>query len=236
MAWPVRYKLVGLLTAGSMINYLDRVNIAVAAPVMMTTLGWEEGSFGVIFSAFLIGYTLLQFPGGVIADRWNACKLLAVVCIGFSLFTALIPLGGLAFGLMLAVRFGVGLFESMTFPAYAALNARWIPRQEYSRAQTLSVSGAAYLSQAVAYPLTTWLLVSFSWPVVFYFNAALGVVWLVAWLAFATNTPAEHPRISRQELDYIKRNLAPQGGRKVSPWAVLSRRSRCSSCRCPICA
>ena len=223
MAWPVRYKLVGLLTTGSMINYLDRVNIAVAAPVMMEALGWEEDSFGVIFSAFLIGYTLLQFPGGVIADRWNACKLLAVVCIGFSLFTALTPLGGLAFGLMLAIRFGVGMFESITFPAYASLNARWIPRQEYGRAQTLSVSGA-YLGQAVAYPLTTFLLLTFSWPVVFYFNAALGIAWLVVWLAFATNTPAEHPRISRQELDYIEHNLAPQAELTVSPWAVAKEK------------
>ena len=223
MAWPVRYKLVGLLTTGSMINYLDRVNIAVAAPVMMEALGWEEDSFGVIFSAFLIGYTLLQFPGGVIADRWNACKLLAVVCIGFSLFTALTPLGGLAFGLMLAIRFGVGMFESITFPAYASLNARWIPRQEYGRAQTLSVSGA-YLGQAVAYPLTTFLLLTFSWPVVFYCNAVLGIAWLVVWLAFATNTPAEHPKISRQELDYIEHNLAPQAELTVSPWSVAKEK------------
>ncbi len=68
MAWPVRYKLVGLLTTGSTINYADRVNISVAAPVMMSALGWDEAHFGVIFSAFLAGYTLLQFPGGVIAD------------------------------------------------------------------------------------------------------------------------------------------------------------------------
>ena len=52
MAFPVRYRLVGLLTTGSMINYLDRVNIAVAAPVMMESLGWDEGRFGVVFSAF----------------------------------------------------------------------------------------------------------------------------------------------------------------------------------------
>ena len=219
MAWPVRYRLVGLLTAGSMINYLDRVNIAVAAPVMMIALGWEEDSFGMIFSAFLVGYTLLQFPGGVIADRWNACKLLIVVCIGFSVFTALTPLGSLAFGLMLAIRFGVGMFESITFPAYASLNARWIPRQEYGRAQTLSVAGA-YLGQAIAYPLTTWLLFAFSWPVVFYFNAVLGIAWLVVWMAFATNTPAEHPKISQQELQYIQENLAPQADSTVSPWAV----------------
>ncbi len=220
MAWPVRYKLVGLLTAGSTINYADRVNISVAAPVMMATLGWNEAQFGMVFSSFLVGYTLLQIPGGVIADRWSACKLLAFACIGFSVFTALTPLGALAFGLMLAIRFCVGVFESVSFPAYASLNSRWIPRSEYSRAQTLSLSGA-YLGQTLSYPLTTWLVLSFSWPMAFYFNALIGVVWLLAWLAFATNTPAEHPRISATELQEIEAHLAPRPSVAVSPWAVV---------------
>ncbi len=58
MPWPTRYKLVGLLTVGSMINFIDRVNISVAAPVIMPALGWDEAKFGAIFSAFLAGYTL----------------------------------------------------------------------------------------------------------------------------------------------------------------------------------
>jgi MFS family permease len=211
---------VGLLTAGSMINYADRVNISVAAPVMMPALGWDEAHFGVIFSAFLAGYTLLQFPGGIIADRWNACKVLALACVGFSVFTALTPLGGLAFGLMLAIRFCVGVFESVSFPAYASLNSRWIPRSEYSRAQTISLSGS-YLGQAVAYPLTTWLVLTFSWPMAFYFNALIGGVWLIAWLAFATNTPAEHPQMTQAELQEIEANLAPRPKTQVSPWAVI---------------
>ena len=53
-AFPVRYRLVGLLTTGSMSNSLDRVNIAVAVPVMLESLGWDEGRFGMIFSAFLV--------------------------------------------------------------------------------------------------------------------------------------------------------------------------------------
>ncbi|MGE0822800.1 MAG: MFS transporter [Candidatus Binatia bacterium] len=220
MAWPVRYRLVGLLTLGSMINYADRVNISVAAPVMMPALGWDEAQFGLIFSAFLAGYTLLQFPGGIIADRWNACKVLALACIGFSVFTALTPLGGLAFGLMIVIRFLIGAFESVSFPAYASLNSRWIPRSEYSRAQTLSVAGA-YLGQVVSYPLTTWLVLSFAWPMAFYFNAALGGLWLVAWVLFATNTPAEHPKISPAELQEIEANTAPRTKEEVSPWSII---------------
>ncbi len=220
MAWPVRYKLVGLLTAGSTINYADRVNISVAAPIMMASLGWDEAHFGVVFSSFLVGYTLLQIPGGVFADRWGATKILAWACVGFSAFTALTPLGARAFWLMLAIRFCVGMFESVSFPAYASLNSRWIPRSEYSRAQTLSLSGA-YLGQTLSYPLTTWLVLSFSWPMAFYFNAFVGAVWLLAWLAFATNTPAEHLKISATELREIEANLAPRSSARISPWAVL---------------
>lgn len=220
MAIRTRYKIVGLLTLGSMINFIDRVNISVAAPVIMPALGWDKAQFGVIFSAFLAGYTLFQFPGGVFADRWNAKKVLALSCLGFSVFTALTPLGGLAFGLMVVIRFLVGAFESVSFPAYASLNSRWIPRKEYSRAQTVSLSGS-FLGQAFAYPLTTWLVLTFTWPVVFYFNAALGGLWVLIWLLFAANNPAEHPRVSQEELREIEENRAARPAVSASPWAVL---------------
>lgn len=220
MAWPVRHKLVGLLAVGSAINYADRVNISVAAPTMMVALGWDEAHFGVIFSAFLAGYGLLQIPGGILADRWGAKFVIAWACVGFSLFTALTPLGGIAFSLMLALRFSVGLFESVTFPAYASLNSRWIPRAEFSRAQTLSLSGV-YIGQTLSYPITTWLILTFSWPMTFYFNAALGVLWLIVWLVYAANTPATHPKITAEELHHIEAGLSPRSDTPTSFWNIL---------------
>jgi MFS family permease len=222
MAWPVRYKLVALLATGSAINYADRVNISVAAPTMMAALGWDEAHFGLIFSAFLAGYGILQIPGGVLADRWGAKFVIAWACVGFSLFTALTPLGGLAFSLMLVLRFCVGLFESVTFPAYASLNSRWIPRDEYSRAQTLSLSGV-YIGQTLSYPVTTWLVLTFSWPMTFYFNAALGGLWLIAWLAYAANTPATHPKIGSAELRHIEAGLSAPTHAPMSFWKVLKQ-------------
>lgn len=209
MTWPARYNLIGLLTLGTTINYIDRVNISVAAPDIMRETGWDEARFGVVFSAFLVGYALLQFLGGTMADRWSARKTLALACLGFSLFTALTPVGQAAFFLMLAVRFLVGAFESMTFPALASLNSRWIPRQEFGRAQTLSISGA-WIGQMVAYPITVWIIEASSWPTVFYFNATLGFLWLTVWLVYATDTPREHRSIGREELTHIEENLAPR--------------------------
>ena len=64
MLGPVRYRIVGLIFFLALINHIDRANISIAAPVMMRELGWNEALFGVIFSAFLWGYTIIQLPGG----------------------------------------------------------------------------------------------------------------------------------------------------------------------------
>lgn len=216
----VPYLLVGLLLINSIINSLDQVNISVAAPVMMHELGWGPSGFGYVFSTFLFGYMLLAFPGGVLADRWNAYKVLVLSVIGFSVFTAITPLGGLDQEPMLTVRFCVGLLVSVSFPAYAALNARWFSRYGYSRAQTFSVSGM-YLGQVLAYPLTVRLLLNSSWPEVFYLSALLGGVWLIAWLMFVTNIPAELSRHSAAAVYKSETNQAPHRSVLVSPWTVI---------------
>lgn len=209
MAWPVRYNIIGLLFCGSVINYVDRVNISVAAPVVMQETGWPKDQFGWVFSIFLIGYALLQIPGGVIADRWSGRKVLALAFCGFSLFTLLTPLGQWVFALLLAFRFLVGAFESMTFPATASINSRWIPRPEFGRAHTFSISGIT-VGQMIAYPLTTWIILQSSWQMVFYINAIMGFLWVAVWLWYATDTPQEHPAMTATEREHIEANIAPK--------------------------
>jgi ACS family glucarate transporter-like MFS transporter len=209
MARPVRYNMIGLLFCGSVVNYIDRVNISVAAPVIMQETGWEKDQFGWVFSLFLIGYALLQIPGGVIADRWSGRNVLALAFFGFSLFTLLTPLGERFFALLLAFRFLVGAFESMTFPATASINSRWIPRQEFGRAHTFSISGIT-VGQMIAYPLTTWIILQSSWQMVFYLNALIGFIWIAVWLWYATDAPHAHPRITAEERHYIEENTVPK--------------------------
>ncbi len=206
MAWPVRYNMIGLLFLSTVVNYIDRVNISVAAPVIMKETGWDKGQFGLVFSAFLLGYALLQVPGGLFADRWGGKNVLAVAFCGFSLFTLLTPLGQSTFGILLLMRFLVGAFESVTIPALTSVNSRWIPRAEFGRAQTWSLSGIT-VGQMIAYPLTTWIILHASWQAVFYVNAMLGFVWAAVWLWYATDTPGAHPRIQPAERDYIETQL-----------------------------
>ncbi len=222
---PIRFQMIGLITLGTMINFLDRVNISVAASEIMAVTGWDEARFGWVFSSFLIGYALLQTPGGALADRWSPRRVAGLACIGFSVFTLLTPLGQNAFFVLLTLRLLVGAFEAFTFPAFASLNSRWIPRQEFARAQSVLLSGV-YIGQIVAYPSTTWIIETFSWQAVFYTNAALGALWVTLWLWFSTDTPRAHPRIGPAELEHIESNLAAKGEAPRIPLRVLLRHWR----------
>src|SRR5262249_61572705 len=72
MAWPVRYKMIALLFCGTVVNYVDRVNISVAAPIIMKETGWPKDLFGWVFSSFLVEYAFLQRPRGAVPHRSDA--------------------------------------------------------------------------------------------------------------------------------------------------------------------
>jgi len=188
MSWPPRYTILLLLFLLSLVNYIDRVNISITAPVMMPELGWDTAWFGVVFSAFICGYALFMIPSGLLADTWSPKFLLACACFGWSLFTLLTPLGRHAFLLMLGLRFLVGACEATSLPAATVINSRWVPKNELGLAQMISLSGI-YAGQLIAYPISTWIVATFSWRAVFYFNAIVGFLWIGLWLWHGADRP-----------------------------------------------
>jgi len=189
MHWPPRYTILLLLFLLSLVNYIDRVNISITAPVMMPELGWDTGLFGVVFSAFVCGYAIFMIPSGLLADTRSPKILLALACFGWSLFTLLTPLGQHAFLLMLTLRFLVGAFEAVSLPAATVINSRWVPKHELGLAQMISLSGI-YAGQLIAYPISTWIIAHFTWKGVFYFNAVAGFLWIAGWLVFGSDRPS----------------------------------------------
>src|SRR5215510_8079206 len=188
MHWPPRYSILFLLFLLSLVNYIDRVNISITAPVMMPELGWDTAWFGVVFSAFVAVYAAFMIPSGLLADTQSPKMLLAAACFGWSLFTLLTPLGQHAFLLMLGFRFLVGMFEAVSLPAATVINSRWVSKHELGIAQMISLSGI-YAGQLIAYPISTWIIAHFTWKGVFYFNAVVGFLWIALWLAFGSDRP-----------------------------------------------
>ena len=84
-----RFIILALLAVGTMINYLDRTVLGIAAPTLTKDLGLTAAVMGLVFSAFSWTYAAAQIPGGVFLDRYGS-KLTYTLALAFwSAFTAL---------------------------------------------------------------------------------------------------------------------------------------------------
>ncbi|KAJ8894167.1 hypothetical protein PR048_006777 [Dryococelus australis] len=67
---------------------------------------------------------------------------------------------------------------------------------------------------ATAFPLCGMLIAKLGWEYAFYVPGMLGITWCFLWWVLAFDSPAEHPRISRKELEMIQREVQPHLARK----------------------
>jgi len=201
---------------------MDRLNIAVTAPVIMKEFGWDEAALGIILSSFFWGYTLLQIPGGWLADRYGGKKILGIGVLWWSFFTMITPLARTVMN-MTVVRALMGLGEGVNFPSIQSLTSRWIPSQERSRVMGFTLSGIS-VGNILAFPLATWIMTTLGWQYVFFIFGLFGFIWCAFWLCLAANRPEEHKTIYPQELEYIKANRPEIPPVVKTPWKeILSK-------------
>src|SRR3981081_4207259 len=74
--------ILAMVAVGTMINYLDRTVLGIAAPFLTRDLGLTAAQMGLVFAAFSWSYALLQTPGGIFLDRFGTrlTYFIAVVC------------------------------------------------------------------------------------------------------------------------------------------------------------
>jgi MFS family permease len=170
---------LSLLAAAIFINYIDRGNISIAAPLIERELGLSYAQLGIVLSAFFWTYTGMQFLMGWLVDRWDASRLLAA---GFLLWSLATSATGLVrgFGLILAMRLVLGLGESVAFPASSKILARHLPEHQRGFASGVLMS-ALRLGNALGAFVSGHLMASFGWRPVFIGVGLLSLVWLPAW-------------------------------------------------------
>jgi ACS family glucarate transporter-like MFS transporter len=221
----VRFSIVAMLFAVTIVNYADRATIAIAGPVLSKDLGLSAVQMGFVFSAFGWSYVIGQIPGGWLLDRFGSKSVYFVSIFTWSLFTLLQGAVGLfaatsAVYALFALRFLVGFAESPSFPANARIVAAWFPANERGTASAI-FNSAQYFATVLFAPIMGWITVSLGWPYVFYFMGLIGVLVSAIWLK-VLYAPNQHPRIGRAELDYIERggalvNMDAVKGQEAAP-------------------
>lgn len=196
-----RMIILVLMSVGTMINYLDRAVLGVAAPEMSAELGLDAVVMGVVFSVFSWTYAAAQIPGGAFLD-WIGVRLAYFWSVTlWSLFTLL---QGFSTGLysLMGCRLGLGVAEAPCFPANSRILSTWFPQHERARA-TSAYSIGQYFGLAFLSPLLFWIVATLGWRALFLTAGIAGLVFGVVWIRLYRE-PHESRRANQAELDYIK--------------------------------
>jgi MFS transporter, ACS family, D-galactonate transporter len=211
------FPVLALIAVGTMINYLDRTVLGIAAPYLTKELGLNAASMGLVFSAFSWSYALLQIPGGVFLDRFGTRLTYSLALMGWSACTAVM---GFITGMpsLVLTRVGVGVFEAPCFPANSRILATWFPQQERARANSIYSVGQYAGIGFLSVPLF-WLTQQFGWRGLFFIVGGAGVLFGFAfWRSY--REPSESPSVNDAEIAYIEAGGGGEyrGQRLVFSW------------------
>ena len=204
-----RFAMLGLIATGTLVNYLDRTVLGIAAPALTRDLGIDAAVMGIVFSAFSWSYAASQVPGGLFLDRFGT-RITYALSVGFwSLFTLLHSLAG---GLtsLLGLRLALGVSEAPCFPANSRVVATWFPQSERAFATGVYTVGE-YIGLAFLSPVMFWLLVHHGWRSLFITCGVIGFAFALLWIA-KYRDPPEHQGVNAAELDLIAAGGGLVGG------------------------
>jgi ACS family D-galactonate transporter-like MFS transporter len=197
----VRYFMLLLVCVLTAVNYLDRANLAVAAPLIQKELNLSPIYMGFVFSAFAWTYAAMQIPCGFSLDRLGNRFTYSIALCGWSLATCFISLCRNVTTLI-CTRCAIGLFEAPSIPINSRIVTTWFPRRERGLAIGY-YTGAEYVGLAFCTPLLTWLLVRFGWHSIFYATGGLGLALAIIW-AVLYRDPKKSGRVNASELKLIR--------------------------------
>ena len=200
---------LALLGIAVFINYIDRGNLATAAPFIKSELDLSATQLGFLLTAFFIAYMPMQVFVGWLTDRFGASRVLV---IGFVVWSAAMSFSGLVHGLALfvALRVLLGLGESVFFPASSSIIAHCLPESGRGLANAVIMSGMA-CGPAFGIFFGGLLIAEFGWRPFFVGFGLLSLAWVIPWMT------AVHPRLVR--------NHDAQGPDELSMRTLLRERS-----------
>ena len=163
----------------TVINYLDRQTLSVAAPVLREQFHMSNARYSYVLFAFLLAYTIMNGVSGTLIDRMGT-RVGYAACIAWWSTAAMLHAfarGAFSLGLF---RFLLGVGEAGNWPAGVKVVAEWFPERERALASGVFNSGSA-VGAIVAPPAVAWILLRLGWQLAFAFVGAMGFVWLLLW-------------------------------------------------------
>jgi ACS family hexuronate transporter-like MFS transporter len=222
MRGKLRWWIIGLVTLGTVLNYLARSTLSVAAPTLKTEFAMDTEQYSWVVLAFQATYTVMQTVAGSVLDALGTR-------LGFFLFAIGWALSNMAHGLATSwqslafFRALLGASEAAAIPAGAKTVSEWFPPRERPLATSAFQMGTS-VGNMIAPPLVAFCILLWNWQAAFLVTGALSLIWAGLWW-WGYRSPAEHPAISEAERAEIAagRDSEPTG-KPATRAAVLKSR------------
>lgn len=219
----LRWWIIGLVTLGTVLNYLARSTLSVAAPTLKDELGMSTATYSYVVLAFQLAYTIMQTVAGTVLD-------LLGTRLGFFLFAVGWALANMAHGLasswqgLAFFRGLLGATEAAAIPAGAKSVSEWFPARERPLATSAFQMGTS-VGAIAAPPLVVFCILTWGWRSAFLFTGALSLLWAGIWW-FVYDTPQRHGRLGDDERTLITdgQSAKEEQGRPATRAAVLRSR------------
>jgi sugar phosphate permease len=133
-------RLLPFLLACYVINYLDRVSVGYAKLQFLKDMHLSDTVFGLITSAFFVGYILLEIPSNMWLLKIGAPKTLMRIMTLWGLTTVSMAWAQNETWFYIQ-RFLLGAFEAGFFPGILLYLSFWFPNHQRGRATSLFLVG-----------------------------------------------------------------------------------------------
>jgi ACS family hexuronate transporter-like MFS transporter len=216
--------MIGLIMLGSIVNYLTRSTLAVAASTIQDQLHIDNQQYSWIVGAFQ-GAIMAQPVCGYVLDVLGLKAGFAIFAIAWSLINMSHSLAN-GWQALAWLRGALGFAEGSANPAGMKATADWFPAKERGLAGGVYNIGAS-VGSMLAPPLVAWAILAYNWRVAFVITGSLGLIWAALWLLLY-QSPDRHPSLTPEERSYIAEGQEKhlQGdGRRPSVRGILARRN-----------
>jgi ACS family D-galactonate transporter-like MFS transporter len=172
--------VVVLLAISAFINYIDRGNLSIAAPLLKDELGISPSKLGILLSAFFWTYACSQLFSGWLVDRLNVNWVFAA---GFILWSGATAMTGMVhtFTALFALRLLLGMSESVAYPSYSKIIASNFPEEHRGLANSM-ISAGLVLGPGFGMLFGGLLMARFGWRPFFVILGLASMLWIVPWL------------------------------------------------------
>lgn len=146
------WRLIPLMIAGYLINFLDRTNLGFAALTMNRDLGFSPSVYGLGSGLFFLSYSVLVVPANLMLHRFGARRWMFVLFVAWGTTASANALirGPHSF---YALRFLLGIAEAGFFSGVIFYLTLWFPKAWLARVNAMfmcAVAGSAIIGGPLA--------------------------------------------------------------------------------------